>query len=297
MRIDAHHHYWRFDPSEHPWMDPARHARLMRDFLPADLAQASAPHGVDAVLSVQARQSLADTEFLLGLARTRPPRVAAVVGWVELRSAEVRAQLDRFAADPLFRGVRHFISMDPDRELMRRDDFVRGLHALASAGLVFDLLLDPDQLPQAARLASELGELTMVLDHMGDPPVDDPDGLRRWRQDVRRLAACPNVACKLSGYATIGRGVRSPEMPGAVLWCLEAFGPERSMWAADWPVSTIRASYAESVAFVEDVLSECTPEELDAVMGGTAARVYGIDGTVVGGSERGGDPTAGRDPD
>ncbi len=134
MRIDSHQHFWRFNPADYGWMKPDWPIR--RDFLPADLEPELRACNLDGCVAVQARQSLAESRWLLELAEGASI-IRGVVGWVDLRSPNVAKELEEFAAHPKFVGVRHVVQDEPDDQFMLREDFQRGIAALRR--LRFDL--------------------------------------------------------------------------------------------------------------------------------------------------------------
>src|SRR5690606_38962748 len=171
MRIDAHQHYWNYDPIAHNWMTD-QHAPIKRNFMPDDLAPLLAAAGFDGTIVVQARQSLEETEWLLELA-DRYPFIKGVVGWVDLCSPDIEAQLARYAGHPKLRGVRHVLHDEPDDRYMLRPAFRRGIAALAAHGLTYDLLLFPQHLPIAEALVREFPNQPFVVDHLAKPFIKD----------------------------------------------------------------------------------------------------------------------------
>ena len=276
MRIDAHQHFWTYSAEEYPWIG-AGMERLARDHLPADLGALAAAAGIGGTVAVQARQSLEESRWLLELADASP-LVRGVVGWVDLRSDEVDRQLEALAARPKFVGVRHVVQDEPDPRFLLGEAFGRGIGRLARHGLVYDLLLYPVQLPAAAELVRRFPEQPFVLDHLAKPRISerlfDP-----WRADLAALAAAPNVTCKLSGMVTEaawGKWKRADFVP-YMETALEAFSPRRLMFGSDWPVCTLSAEYADVVGIVDDFLARLSPDEREAIRGGNAVRVYGLD--------------------
>lgn len=272
MRLDAHQHFWSYDAGQYPWIPAA--SALARDWLPADLEALQRPLGLDGSIAVQARQTVEESDWLLALA-DRDPRVKGVVGWVDLRSERVEDELRRLSAHPRFVGVRHVVQDEPDPAFMDGADFRRGISRLAGHGLTYDILVYPRQLEAAARLAEAFPDQPFVLDHLAKPPVRE-GGLEPWRTHLRRLAACPNVQCKLSGLLTEADhrrwtpGQFQPFLEAA----LEAFGPARLMFGSDWPVCLLAGSYGQTLRLVEDFISGLTAQERAGVLGGNCARFY-----------------------
>ena len=279
MGIDSHQHFWRYSSAEYPWIG-AGMERIARDFLPVDLAGVAQPHGIGGSVAVQARQSLAESRWLLELADA-DPFVRGVVGWVDLRSPDVVAQLEPLAAHPRFVGVRHVVQDEPDPRFLLGEAFVRGLRQLRRFGLTYDLLLYPKQLPAAVELVGMMPEQPFVLDHLAKPRIAQGTawaGFAQWRRDIEALAAHDNVCCKVSGMVTeaVWRGWKPADFVPCLDVVLAAFGPERLMFGSDWPVCLVAAEYADVVAIVREFFSRATAGEQSQIFGDTATRFYGL---------------------
>lgn len=269
--VDAHQHFWRYDPAEYPWI--ATDWPIRRSFLPTDLKPLLDVAGVDACVAVQARQTLEETRWLLELAETHD-FIAGVVGWVDLRSPSLDLADLRH---PKLVGVRHVVQDEPDDRFLLREDFLRGLAQLAGHGLTYDLLVFPKQLPAAIEVARRFPELSFVLDHLAKPTIRD-GVLRPWEAQIRELARCPNVSCKLSGLVTEARwrtwsaGDFRPYLD--VAW--EAFGEDRLMVGSDWPVCLLGGDYMDVVGLIKQYLQPFPTATWNKVMGGNARRFYSL---------------------
>src|SRR5262245_692918 len=213
-------------------MEPIR-----RSFSVDDLTAAA--RGVDATIVVQTVCVPEETRELLALAGGF---VAGVVGWVDLTAADVTAALAALHG-PLV-GVRHQVQGEPDPRWLCRDDVRRGLQAVGSAGLVYDLLTIPVQLPAAIETVRALPEVTFVVAHLSKPPIASRE-IEPWATQMRSLAAHDNVACKLSGMVTEAdwSSWTVDDLRPYYDVVLEAFGPSRLLFGSDWPVCTLAASY------------------------------------------------------
>ncbi|MFG2225769.1 amidohydrolase family protein [Streptomyces sp. NPDC048644] len=274
MRIDAHHHLWNLGRRPQPWMDGPWADPIRRDFTLPDLAPQLAAHGIEGTVLVQSSSSYEETAELLAVAAGEGP-VRGVVGWADLTDpalGEVPAALG-----PGLVGIRHQVQDEPDPDWLTRPDVLRGLRTLAAAGLVYDLLVTPRELPAALAAARAVPELSFVLDHAGKPPVARGARLP-WADHLTAIARLPNVSCKLSGLVTEADWTTwrpEPLLPYA-RHVLDAFGPGRVLFGSDWPVCTLAARYDDVVALAESATGHLTAAERAAVFGGTAARVYGI---------------------
>jgi L-fuconolactonase len=279
MHLDSHQHFWRYEPSRYPWISDAMPA-LRRDYLPDELAPLLRASGFDATVAVQARQDVEETEWLLALA-DRHAFVAGVVGWLDLCSTALPAQLERFAAHAKLVGVRHIVHDEPDDRFMLRPEFRRGIARLREHGLAYDLLLFPRHLEVALALVDEFPSQAFVLDHIAKPPIRDRL-VSPWKQDLKRLAERPNVFCKLSGMVTEARWNewRPEDFRPYLDVVVEAFGPERLMIGSDWPVCTLAGDYAATMRVVTDYVAALASAERAGILGGNCARFYGIGPTT-----------------
>jgi|SRR5581483_8628475 len=273
MRIDAHQHFWRYRPEEYGWIDNSM-ACLRRDFLPEDLCPELERAGFDGAIAVQARQTLEETRWLLDLA-IGSPFIVGVVGWVDLRSPDVKAQLAEFRGNRKLLGVRHIVQSEPDDRFLLQPDFLRGVGALEEFGLTYDILIYPRHLPVAREFVLRFPRQRFVLDHLAKPLIKS-GSLHPWSAEIKALAQFPNVFCKLSGLVTEADWKNwKPEQISPYLdVALECFGPQRLMIGSDWPVCTVAATYSQAISLVTDYLGRYSSEVQDAVLGGTAARLW-----------------------
>ena len=274
-RIDTHQHFWRYNAQEYGLMGPGLET-LRQDRLPDDLAPLLKGAGVDGTVAVQARQTVDESHWLLELA-DRYPFILGVVGWVDLRSPSVDEDLAKLSRHPRFCGVRHVVQDEPDDQFLLGDDFVRGIGKLARYGLKYDLLLYPRQLPAAQKLVERFHDQPFILDHISKPFIKDRR-LEPWAADIRRLAAMPNVACKISGMVTEAdwKNWKPADFTPYLDIVLECFGTKRLMVGSDWPVCTLAGDYSSVMKLAGDYISKLSRDEQDAVWSGNARRWYGL---------------------
>jgi len=276
--IDAHHHVWDPSAARHDWL--ASYPAIRRPFSVADFAEVSEPQGVTSSVLVQVLASPGETvEFLL-LAATSAGRIAGVVGWADLTSASVADELARLRELPgghLLVGIRHLVQDEPDPDWLRRPDVGRGLRAVGDAGLIYDLLVRPAQMPAAIAVTTELSDVGFVLDHGGKPEIAS-SRTEPWASLAADLARRPNVSCKVSGLVTeAGRDWTGEQIAPYAEWLLQCFGSGRLMFGSDWPVCTLAAGYGEVIALARGLLSpHLAPAELNDVFAGNAVRHYGL---------------------
>jgi L-fuconolactonase len=274
VRIDAHVHFWRYLASEYGWIDDSM-AVLRRDFLPEDAAREMRAAGIDACVAVQTRQTLEETRWLLALARQHP-FIAGVVGWADLRAADLDAQLEALAADPKLVGIRHIVQAESDDFLLGAA-FRRGVARLGRHGLTYDILVYARQLPAAIDFAAALPDQRLVLDHLGKPDIR-AGAFDGWRRDLDRLAALPNVCAKLSGLVTEAdwRSWTVEDLHRYINAALDSFGPERLMIGSDWPVCTVAGGYRDVLDVVRTAIAGRPAGERIAILGGTAQRFWNL---------------------
>jgi L-fuconolactonase len=273
MRIDAHQHFWNYNPDEYGWIDESMSC-LRRDFLLADLKPELDRAGFEAAIAVQARQTLQETKWLLKLAEASP-FMAGVVGWVDLQSPDLRAQLEGLARNPKLLGVRHIVQSEPDDGFLLQPEFLRGIRALAEFDLTYDILIYARHLPVAAEFVRHFPQQFFVLDHLAKPLIKS-GGLHPWSSDIRELAKFPNVFCKLSGLVTEADWKTwKPEHIAPYLdVALECFGPERLMIGSDWPVCMVAGSYSRVMNVVMEYFSSYPGRVQNAILGGTAEKFW-----------------------
>ena len=272
MRVDSHHHLWRYNPRDYDWIDDSMSA-LRRDFLPADLQSVAVESGIEATIAVQARQTLEETRWLLELAATSK-LIRGVVGWAPIADDSFPATLETLGQNALLKGLRHVVQAEPDGYL-DTPAFNRGIASLLPTGLAYDILIVARQVEEATRFVNRHPAQQFVLDHIAKPDIKR-DGFAPWNKAIRELARRPNVACKLSGM--VSEADPKHWTPGQLQpyfdTVLEAFGPTRLLFGSDWPVLTVASTYPNWVHTVDNWLSD---SERAAIQGETATRVYRLD--------------------
>jgi L-fuconolactonase len=279
MRLDAHQHFWHYSPTEYTWMTDKMEV-LKHDFLPHDLKPLLTGLGFDGCIAVQARQNLEETRWLLDLAEQHA-FIKGVVGWVDLRSDRLSAQLERFASHPKLVGVRHVVHDEADDNFMLRADFRRGIAQLLDFNLTYDLLLFPRHLPVAVQLVNEFPQQRFVLDHIAKPNI--AVGLiSPWQENLQILADSPNVFCKLSGMVTEAKWNqwRPTDFHQYLDIVVEAFGSPRLMIGSDWPVCTLSGEYDAVMKIALNYVEQLPAPAQAEILGDNCARFYQIETSV-----------------
>jgi L-fuconolactonase len=250
---------------------------LKRNYLPNDLQPLLHSIGFQGTIAVQARQILQETEWLLELS-DQHDFIKGVVGWVDLRSADILAQLEKYSQHPRLKGVRHVVHDEPDDNFMLLPEFQHGIAQLKAFNLTYDLLLFYYHLPVAVKLVEKFPEQLFVVDHISKPNIKEKM-ISPWKEDIEELAKYDNVCCKLSGMVTEThwqQWAKEDFIPYLDV-VFEAFGPDRVMIGSDWPVCTLCGDYASVMSIVMDYVQQLFPPETQAkIFGGNCARFYGI---------------------
>jgi L-fuconolactonase len=273
MHIDAHQHFWLYNSAEYEWIDDSM-AALRRNFLPDDLKPELDQNDFQGSVAVQTRQTLEETRWLLDLA-DRVPWILGVVGWVDLRAPDVRSELKLLARNPKLVGIRHIVQSEPDDRFLLQPEFLRGISILEEFNLAYDILIYTRHLSIAAEFVERFPRQRFVLDHLAKPPIRSGN-IDSWALGIARLAAFPNVYCKLSGLVTEAdwRHWQPERIIPFLDVAFESFGPDRLMIGSDWPVCLVAASYAKVVQVVKDYLLHKKPDCRDGVLSGNAQRFW-----------------------
>jgi L-fuconolactonase len=275
MNIDAHQHFWKYDPQRDRWITDQMSV-LKRDFLPDDLIQELRANGIDGCVAVQADQSETETEFLLRLA-AQHNWIAGVVGWLDLCSANLPERLAHFSQFRKLRGLRHIVQSEPDDRFMLREDFCCGIARLKDFDLTFDILIYPRQLPAAIELVNRFPQQKFVLDHTAKPSIRTRN-IDAWAEQIRVLAGSPNVYCKVSGLVTEANWTnwRPAEFEPYLDAAFNVFGPDRLIFGSDWPVCLLAATYRQVRELVEQYVVRLPSQVREKILGLNAIEFYGL---------------------
>lgn len=273
-RIDAHQHFWHYDPEEYGWISDEM-AVLRRDFLPEDLAPLLRKQNMEACVAVQARQTEEETHYLLDFAH-RYEHVVGVVGWIDLQSDQLERRLEAYQPFSRLKGMRHIVQAEADPEFMNREAFVRGVKMLGEVDLAYDILVVEQQFPMVVRFLEQCPEQRFVLDHLGKPVMGERP-TQSWINGIKAIAGHPNVYCKVSGMVTEAdwSNWTAATFRPYLEVVAEAFGPQRLMYGSDWPVCLLAAEdYGEVAALAQHFAHQFSTEERAAIFGGNALRFY-----------------------
>ncbi len=273
-RIDSHQHFWRLDRGDYYWLAEDQ-AAIYRDFGPEELEPILKETGIAGTVLVQAADTVAETRFLLDLAR-RNPFVAGVVGWIDMTDPDAAERLAALAADPYLRGIRPMLRDVSDPAWILDESMTPVFEWLQRHGLTFDALVEPRHLRSIYELLRRHPDLDLVVDHAARPPLDGT-GFKRWADAMAALADRTQAYCKLSGLVSrAGTGWSAEQLRPCVEHLLACFGPERLMWGSDWPMVELAGGYLQWWRATQELLAPVRSEDREAILGATAARFYGL---------------------
>ena len=272
MRIDAHHHVWELARGDYAWLTPDL-APIYRDFSLADLASHLSAAAMEGTILVQAAPTEAETLFLLEIADSTDV-VRGVVGWTDFDADDGISRIEALAERKLLVGLRPMVQDIADDNWLLGATLAPLFGTMAEYDLAFDALVLPRHLTRLLQVVDHHGDLQFVLDHCAKPHLVTGD-IADWSRDVARLAARPNIVCKLSGLATeAARDWEIANLRPAVDHVLNCFGPQRLLWGSDWPVVDLAGGYEKWFGAAEILLADLSANEKAAIFGGNAARVY-----------------------
>lgn len=274
MIIDAHQHFWKYDPHRDSWIDESMQV-IRKDFLPDDLKPILEANNVDGCIAVQADQSEEETQFLLDIAN-KNSFVKGVVGWVDLCADNIDENLSHFSQNNFFRGVRHIVQAEK-KDFMLREDFQNGISKLESYGLTYDILIFQEQINEAGKLVEKFSNIPFVLDHIAKPNIKAGD-IKTWRNDISNLAKHPNLYCKLSGMVTetSWQNWSIEDFKPYIETILENFGVDRIMFGSDWPVCLLSGSYYQVLEVIEYSTQLLSNSEKEKLMGENTVNFYNL---------------------
>ena len=275
MKIDSHHHFWKYDPVTYSWMNE-KMGVLKKDYQPEDLKAEINSSNIDGVISVQADQSMRETDDLLKHANEHS-FIQGVVGWFPLAEPELEGLLERYASNPWLKGVRHVVQDEPDDRFILGDAFNAGIRRLKPHNLVYDILIYERQLGASIEFVDRHPGQVFVLDHVAKPRIGD-QVIEPWKTQMFDMAKRENVYCKLSGMATEAdwQSWTKEDLWPYIEIALEAFGPARMMLGSDWPVARLAVEYGDWMNLCRESISSLSETERALVEGEVAIRAYDL---------------------
>ena len=272
MTIDAHQHFWNYQPQRDSWIKEDM-SKIRKDFLPNGLSPILKTNKIEACVAVQADQSEKETDFLIRCARNHS-FVKGVVGWTDLQSPGVQARLEYYYQFHEVKGFRHIVQSEPDNFLLQ-ENFCSGIGLLEQYNFTYDILIYHHQLPTALEFIKKFSNQSFVIDHLAKPSIRQRQ-LKPWKQQLQQIAMHENVCCKLSGFVTEAdwRNWKVSDFKPYFETALEAFGPKRLMYGSDWPVCLLAGEYEDQLQITRQFIDTLSPSEKKAIMGENAVRFY-----------------------
>lgn len=271
-RIDAHQHFWKFDPIRDSWIDESMQ-KIQRDFLPEDLLPLLHENQFSGCVAVQASQSEDETNFLVNLA-AKNDFIKGVVGWIDLRGVTIEERLNHFSSNKIIKGFRHVVQGEPD-DFMLRKDFQNGISALKQFDFTYDILIFHRQLPAAIELVNQFQDQTFVIDHVAKPDIKSGDILS-WKKGIQEISKAENVFCKISGMVTEAdwKNWKTDDLKPYLDIIFENFSADKLMFGSDWPVLNVASNYTEVVKTLEDYMAQLPVENQNKIWYENAISFY-----------------------
>ncbi len=272
LTIDAHQHFWKYHPDRHAWIDDAMKV-IRQNFMPEELQPILQENNIDGCVSVQADQTEAETDFLTALAKDNT-FIKGIVGWVDLKAANIVDRLAHYNQFSIIKGFRHIMQGQAEG-FMLQHDFLNGIRALKEFGYTYDILIYADQLQEAIELVKKNPDQLFVIDHLAKPTIK-AGLIDNWRRDMQTIAKYENVYCKLSGMVTEAdyENWKPDELTPYLEVVTNAFGTNKIMFGSDWPVCLVAASYKRTIDVVKDYFKTFSKEEQEKIFGQNAIRFY-----------------------
>ena len=275
MRIDAHQHFWIYDPNRDAWITDNM-SIIQRDFLPNDISFTLKNNGIDGVVAIQADQSEQETRFLMDLAQVYK-MIKGVVGWVDLRSDNIDELLDAYSQYDIVKGFRHIIEGEASGNFLTTDEFLRGIESLTKHNYTYDLLIRPRHYQSTLNCVKSNPKQKFMLDHLAKPPIKSQE-FEDWGIFIEELASYKNVYCKISGLATEADWAkwRLEDFRQYVDHVVKCFGKNRICFGSDWPVCLLASTFEQSIEIVTTRLNSFTGDDLDKFWGLNAVNFYNL---------------------
>lgn len=276
MTLDTHVHFWKYaNTQEFAWIGDEA-ALLRRSWLPEDLQPLLQKNKIDGCIAVQAAQTIAETDFLLGLAHEHG-FIKGVVGWADLLNQRIDDYLAKATQNAKLKGVRHILQGERDNAFMVCKGFKRGIEALGKYNLTYDLVIYPKHLPYVTELVKEFPDQKFVIDHLAKPFIKH-GYMQPWKQHMLQLSQFPNLYVKVSGMITEADWQQwtPAHLYPYIDTIVETFGTGRMMFGSDWPVCNVAGRYKQVTDVMKNYTDPFSEEEKVAIMGGNGAAFYNL---------------------
>ena len=273
MTIDAHHHFWLYDPARHEWITDEMSA-IRKDFLPKDFEPILKQNGISGSVLVQVDQTETENDFQLKLAEENN-FIKGVVGWVDLQADNIEERLEFYKQYKKMKGFRHILQGEADRALMLKPAFMNGIRKLKKFGYTYDILIYTDQLKYTKEFVAAFPDQLFVIDHLAKPNIKEQK-IDEWKKDIEAVAQHENVYCKISGMVTEAdwHNWKKEDFTPYLDVVMEAFGIDRIMYGSDYPVCLAAATYEQMKGIVDDYFSSFSKDEQEKFFGKNVINFY-----------------------
>jgi L-fuconolactonase len=276
LKIDAHQHFWQFDPVRDSWISEDM-SIIRHDFLPADLLPILERNEVDGTILVQTCLTEDDNQFMLQLAQDNS-FIKGIVGWVDLCAENIEERLLYYKNNhPKLKGIRHVLQAESNEEFMLTTKFKRGIRFLNIYGFTYDLLIYPFHLKHAETLVAEFPDQKFIVDHLAKPYIKNKE-IDEWKKDMKALSEYQNVYCKVSGMLTEADWYswRTNDFTPYLDLVFDSFSPNRVMYGSDWPVCMLAGGYNRALEILQIYTSKLSHHEQDMFFGRNAIEFYNL---------------------
>lgn len=277
--IDTHVHIWDFEQAEYKWLEGDT-SILNRTYAIEELEEERKAAGVTQGVLVQAANNFEDTDWMLQVAE-KTDWLTGVVGWLPLTDPDATEQAltEKYLGNPLFKGVRHLIHNEADAQWLLQPEVLESLKLLANYQIPYDVVgINTDHLETALKVAEQIPDVTLVLDHLNQPPIASKETFGRWGELMKEAALRPNIFAKVSGLGTASgnfSGWTARDLKPYIAFVLERFGEDRCFCGGDWPVSLLAGTYSGTwKAYVEIINELLNDEARGKVYWQNAVKVY-----------------------
>jgi L-fuconolactonase len=272
-RIDAHQHFWNYDPQRHTWMSENMNV-LKTNLLPIHLLPHLETCGLAGCVAVQADQSEDENTFLLQLAENQN-FIQGIVGWIDLKAKNIEERLAYYQQFPKMKGFRHLLQDEAQRDFMLIPAFMEGVAKLKKYDYTYDILIFTDQMPYALEFIKAFPEQSFVIDHIGKPMIKQQI-IGDWEKHMKAFANFPNLYCKISGLVTEAdwQHWKKEDFRAYLDIVVEAFGMDRIMYGSDWPVCLLAATYETQFDTINNYFSGFSTSEQNKFFGENAIKFY-----------------------
>ena len=270
--IDAHQHFWKFDPVRDNWITDGMSA-IRKNFLPPDLEKKLEENGIQGTVVVQSDQSEAENKFQLSNAENFS-FIKGIVGWVDLQAENIVESLTDYSSFKKMKGFRHVLQGESQRDLMLTPKFINGVSKLERFNFTYDILIYPDQLEYIPAFVAAFPNQKFVIDHIAKPRIYLQENYI-WQKGIESVARYENVYCKISGMVTeAGRNWKREDFTPYLDIVVNAFGAKRIMYGSDWPVCLVAGNYEDQLDIVKEYFSSFSQHEQELFFGLNAIQFY-----------------------